>query len=67
MWALRMGFEGFPSSIALPFVTIDAFRQDCSYHFFCNYLGLCSIIFIFIFIFFLFGGKKRNKEKDIVD
>jgi len=63
MWALRMGFEGSLSPTALPFVSVDALRQDCSYHSFVISLVLCSVNF-----FFLFEGKKEEKnEKDIVD
>ena len=69
MWALRMGFEGILSRAALPFVTVDSLKQDCSYHSFVIILVLCLVIFIFIFLllfFFQFGGKKEKKKNDIV-
>lgn len=62
MWALHMGFEGFLSSIAQPFVTVDAFRQDCLYHSFAIILVLCSVDF-----FSVLRKKQRKKEQDIVD
>ena len=65
MWALRMGFEGILSRAALPFVTVDSLKQDCSYYSFVIILVLCLVIFIFIFLLFFFSvwGKKSKKEK----
>ena len=68
MWALRMGFEGILSRAALPFVTVDSLKQDCSYHSFVIILVLCLVILFlfFYYFFFQFGGKKVKKKNDIV-
>ena len=68
MWALRMGFEGILSRAALPFVTVDSLKQDCSYNSFVIILVLCLVILFlfFYYFFFQFGGKKVKKKNDIV-
>ena len=60
MWALRMGFEGILSRAALPFVTVDSLKQDCSYHSFVIILVLCLVIFFLFFYYFFFSlGEKK--------